>query len=688
MRPIAVWTLWSQAPAADGPSSNTTAQTFAMKNSYKVVVKSNQGNAKTVTHDVPAPGSWWGALKIKAVPGARYQLIDNTTGQGPDNIRVKRAGNDLRISFDGREDADLVISDYYEYTEPGFAALIGEADPGVFHAYLPESGQTSALVGNLPDGASNVGMALGGEQVGASGAAVGALVAVAGFNPLLAAPLALLGAGGGGGGGADGASGTGGGGVPDTTPPVISAARLAPEDDTGVSNSDGITADNTPRLLITADADAVSATVTLMNGKTYTSTTKNAQGQFVVQIPDADALGNGQVKYSVVVKDAAGNTSQLFSGTPFVVDRLSEALDPSPSFNLTKMTQSEFDFDKDDFLTNQSRPEFDGTITNYNADTQKLLVQVVGITGTTLDYAYITPNSTTGAWVFKPSIDLAGNNDQYLLKATLVDNAGNILKAWDQSFGVDRVVPTFKLAFNGSSDSLTWGDPVTARSSEFGRYWASAEANKISTSFVSLTDASNAEGEFSLGFWDLAGNASKTLTSSDNPQTANVVDPWEFASEVEVVNLKQPGLNELDRTPKTFGSGALADSVGTLQFTPGQATELNVTGLYKTNPAVNSVAAINHIKMNDDVGNDTLKLTMGDVLALGVKDSFVSNGHRQMRIDGDEYDKVLLDNLVGSSSDQTWSQQPNQLSEMPSYNLYSNTYWGLDLFIKQGIEVL
>ena len=61
--------------------------------SYKVVVKSNQGNAKTTTHDVPAPGSWWGALKIKAVPGARYQLIDNTTGQGPDNIRVKRAGN-------------------------------------------------------------------------------------------------------------------------------------------------------------------------------------------------------------------------------------------------------------------------------------------------------------------------------------------------------------------------------------------------------------------------------------------------------------------------------------------------------------------------------------------------------------------------------------------------------------------
>lgn len=667
-----------------------------MKNSYKVVVKTNQGNAKTVTHDVPAPGSWWGALKIKAVPGARYQLIDNTTGQGPDNIRVKRAGNDLRISFDGREYADLVISDYYEYTEPGFAALIGEADPGVFHAYLPESGQTSAVVGNLPDGASNVGMALGGEQVGASGAAVGALVAVAGFNPLLAAPLALLGAGGGGGGGADGASGTGtgtgtsggsGSGVPDTTPPGISGARLAPEDDTGVSNSDGITADNTPRLLITADADSVSATVTLMNGKTYTSITKNAQGQFVVQIPDADALDNGQVTYSVVVKDAAGNTSQPFSGTPFVVDRLSEALDPSPLFNLTKMTQSEFDFDQDDFLTNQSKPEFDGTITNYNDATQKLLVQVVGITGTTLDYAYVTPNSTTGAWVFKPSIDLAGNNDQYLLKATLVDNAGNILKAWDQSFGVDRVVPVFGLAFNGSSSSSTWGAPVMAESSESGQYWASSIAHKISALSVSLSDAKDA-GVFKMGFWDLAGNAAKTLTSADNPQTAAVDDPWAFASNVSGVYLSQDSLNADYKTPKTFGASALAGAVGKLQFAAGQETLLNVADAHSINPAVNSVAAINHIVMTDGVGNDTLKLTMGDVLALGVKDSFVSNGHRQMRIDGDEGDKVSLDNLVGSSADQTWSQTTTEPLNGISYKVYSNAYWGLDLYIKHDLVML
>ena len=85
-----------------------------MKNAYKIIVNNAQGSAKTLTHDVPAPGSFWGPLKIKATPGARFQLVDVSTGQGPDNIRVKRVGKDLRISFEGRDKVDVMITDYYE----------------------------------------------------------------------------------------------------------------------------------------------------------------------------------------------------------------------------------------------------------------------------------------------------------------------------------------------------------------------------------------------------------------------------------------------------------------------------------------------------------------------------------------------------------------------------------------------
>jgi hypothetical protein len=472
---------------------------------------------------------------------------------------------------------------------------------------------------------------------------------------------------------------------PDTTPPKIIAARLASEDDTGVSNSDGITSDDTPSLLITADPDALSTTVTLSSGKSYTSTTKNAQGQFVVQIPEADALGDGPVTYSVVVQDAAGNASEPFSGTPFVVDRLSETLDPSPLLSLSRMTQSAFDFFQDDFLTNVARPEFDGTVTNFNAATQTLLVQVVGVSGTTLGFEYIIPDATTGVWVFTPSIELAGNNDQYLLKATVVDKAGNILKAWDQSFGVDQVVPGLDLTSGRSTLTSDWENDVVAKTSERGTFWFGDVNQKTDGSTLTLPPALKVGGGFKMGFWDWAGNASGPLSNANDPLTT-AEEGWKFASDVSEIRLSQDSLAAPYKTPKTFGGSALSGSVGKLQFIPGQDTVIDVADLYQTNPAVNAMSTVNHIVMSDGVGNDTLKLTMGDVLALGVQNSFVSNGHLQMRIEGDAGDKVSLDDLVGSSSVQTWSQSTESLAGV-SYKVYSNAYWGLDVFIHQAVHV-
>jgi hypothetical protein len=94
--------------------------------------------------------------------------------------------------------------------------------------------------------------------------------------------------------------------------------------------------------------------------------------------------------------------------------------------------------------------------------------------------------------------------------------------------------------------------------------------------------------------------------------------------------------------------------------------------------------------MTDGVDNDTLKLTTSDVLALGVKNSFIStygfNDRQQMRIDGDAGDKVILDNLLGGSTFK-WDDPkgPVELSQGKTYLFYSNNALGLDLFIQQGI---
>lgn len=635
-----------------------------MKNSYKVIVKATQGAEKSTTHDVPAPGSLWGGLKIKATPGVRYQLVDNATGQGPDNIRVKRAGNDLRISFEGRDDADVVISNYYEQTEPGFGAVIGETDPDVYYAYIPESGETAALIGNLPDGASQVGMALGGDQVVASGAAVGALVAAAGFNPLLAAPLALLGAGGGGGGAA---ATTTAKAATDTTPPKVTAAKLAPEDDTGVSSSDGITSDNTPRLLIDADADATEAAVTL-NGKTYTSTTKNAQGQFVVQVPDADALGNGVHPFTVVVKDAAGNASVPFTGSLTV---LTDVQVPAE----LKLGSLVLDEDSgslaDDFLTNQQSLQFSGIVEGFDQAAQKLRIEIIEADGKTLTLKHVQPDAA-GHWLFDNHALLLGEPrtvTPYLIKISVVDLAGNILKSTSQSFVVDLENPVIGYS-TGPGSTGTNGEQtftsISFNSSEKGAF-ASGPLVVPNGSSLQLSKDTFDPGGFALNFTDLAGNDAGSLT--------NFSQTWKFL-DTSVTLVQGPSAGDFID---------LTDSVGKYSFGTNQDA-LDVRSLYDTTPKISEITAINHFSMVGG-GEDAITISMDDVLTLGVKNSFTASGHLQMRIDGDASDQVFLDNNLGSSTAQHWVSQATTSLAGSQYSVYSNATLGLDLFIQQGIQV-
>lgn len=127
-----------------------------MKKSYKV--KINHGSEKSTTVDIPAAANQ--PVKIKSQPAAKYLLVDETTGMAPDNIRAKRIGKDLSVSFSGSNATDLLITDYFENTVPDFNALIGEAEAGVYHAYIPESGATSSTVASLSDGGKFVGMAV------------------------------------------------------------------------------------------------------------------------------------------------------------------------------------------------------------------------------------------------------------------------------------------------------------------------------------------------------------------------------------------------------------------------------------------------------------------------------------------------------------------------------------------------
>lgn len=388
-----------------------------MSKSYKIKVNQGPGEAKFV--DIPQVTGGNKPLAVRAEPGGKYQLLDASTGYAPENIRASRSGKNLQVFFEGRGQPDLIIEDYYEVTPEGFNGLIGESESGRFYEYIPETAAGNSAVPLLADGSNQVGMALGGAEINASGAAVGALVAAAAFNPLLLAPLALLGAAGGG----------GGGGKTDTTPPVIKSAKLHEDDDTGAK--DNVTSDKTPRIIGETEANAdVSVEV---NGKTYAGKA-DANGVFVIQVPDADALKDGSYTPKVTATDAAKNKSTVFDGTPFKVDTSSDKNEPETDPNTAAVIDIvsitvDSGLDKTDFYTNDNQLLFNGTLKNFTQNGDWVKLELKDASGKLIDSAHVKPVASAAGWDW--AWDRTNKeklpDGQYSLSAVVVDGADNVV---------------------------------------------------------------------------------------------------------------------------------------------------------------------------------------------------------------------------------------------------------------------
>jgi hypothetical protein len=123
-----------------------------------------------------------------------------------------------------------------------------------------------------------------------------------------------------------------------------------------------------------------------------------------------------------------------------------------------------------------------------------------------------------------------------------------------------------------------------------------------------------------------------------------------------------------------------------------------MASLYDGLDTIVDQAAANHIVLSN-TSDVTLTLSMGDVLALGVTNSFsVSDvvnakhkGQIQMRIDGQTGDKLNLDGLV-NGLDLDWVGG-NASTNLPldigseKYDVYTNAALGIALFVDQQIEV-
>jgi hypothetical protein len=177
-----------------------------------------------------------------------------------------------------------------------------------------------------------------------------------------------------------------------------------------------------------------------------------------------------------------------------------------------------------------------------------------------------------------------------------------------------------------------------------------------------------------LDFWDQAGN----ITTIENTGQT-----WKFGS--PVANPTQGSLVKKDFTGLQ-AVGPVGEYVVLSDF--------DMASLYDGISAVADQGAASHVVLSD-TKDVVLTLSMGDVLALGVTNSFsfdaLHKGQIQMRIDGQTGDTLNLDGLVNGLN-LTWiggqaSSNVPLTSGFEQYNVYTNTALGLALFVDTDITV-
>ncbi|TCP92041.1 hypothetical protein EDC44_12918 [Cricetibacter osteomyelitidis] len=287
-------------------------------------------------------------LIIDARDKSNYQLIDDSTGLGPQNIIAKREGNDLKVFLeDGDMSADVIIKNYYDdQTENTSNLLVGQHENGNIYAYVPESGIKTDAVSMLAEEVIAP-QALGGEEIGAFWA----------FNPWWLLALAPIAAGiaiAASSGGSD--SGNNGGNSKPNTPRVPGdvdgdgdaddndndtttekgAPKVSvPEAEDGFINKDEADSDGGVPVEVTLpkntkEGDTVTVIVTKPDGsKTevphVVTGTEESAGKVAVTIPTTEIATDGDYKVSAKVTTPDGQSSKESAEVPFKVDQTAPA---------------------------------------------------------------------------------------------------------------------------------------------------------------------------------------------------------------------------------------------------------------------------------------------------------------------------------------------------------------------------
>lgn len=277
-------------------------------------------NKTIASNQILAQRSGGRAVHIQAIRGGQYLLAASGKERSPENITVKRVGNNLHVALEGSDpdQPELIIEGFFSNQ----GQLVGLAEDGIYYEYVATDGDDDSSAAFLMEGVSSP-LALGKQPL--LGFADGLVVAEKdgfGMLPWLLGGLAVAGgaAAAGGGGGGKGNGNGNGDKVVDTTPPTNKGIGSVIDDkgpiQGGLNNGD-VTDDNRPTLGGKGQDPGDKITI-IDNGKAIGEAVVDGNGNWTFT-PEQE-LGDGEHAFEVVVTDPSGNSSGPSEDLVLIID--------------------------------------------------------------------------------------------------------------------------------------------------------------------------------------------------------------------------------------------------------------------------------------------------------------------------------------------------------------------------------
>ncbi|MGB0429523.1 MAG: Ig-like domain-containing protein, partial [Bacteroidia bacterium] len=266
-----------------------------------------------------------------------------------------------------------------------------------------------------------------------------------------------------------------------TAPSAPSTPDLLASSDSGSSDTDNETSDNTPSFEGTAEANS---TVELFAGSaSLGTTTADGSGDWSFTIPSASALADATYSITAKATDAAGNISSASTGLSITIDTGAPNAPSTPDL----LASSDSGSSATDNETNDDTPTFEGTAEANS--TVELFAGSTSLGTTTAD--------GSGDWSFTVPSGSALSDGSHTITAKASDNFGNTSVA---SSSLSIIVDTSAPSTPGAADLLA--------SSDSGSSSTDNETNDNTPSFEGTAEANSTVEIF-------AGSKSIGLTIAD-----------------------------------------------------------------------------------------------------------------------------------------------------------------------------